>query len=509
MKKILSMTLALLMVITAIITCAPVSAIAADGDATVIAPDTTWYDASKTSFDISTAAQWYGLAKLISEETTAGSVTSGKTFNLVADIDLNPGWNAAVTVTRKSDDKDYATAPATPANAANVVRFETFAGTINGNGHTLSGFYYMETITEAGTYGGMFKVLKGNVNNLIIENSFIGTKGNIKNAILVGFAQDFQKGLVENVYVDIDIWQTNNYEGGTTSWLVGLIGTRTAGGNAGTNGSNLSHLKNVVFAGTLGKYKSGGLITGNAGSTQAIQLIYDYNWKTTFRLDHVVAAGTVHMGNPAKETKSYAFSHTKVDTADAAFPDGYACFKDKVVYGKYETYEAAQAGTIFNNENVDRPANFSYYKADGAILPTSVVAMLKARDVSVQKTAEVNGKVSVRILGTLDDLEWNRVGFRATMTYNGVTKNADALLDNDGIITTDVVWTSVQAAGSKVTAEALGGNYIYGLVVENVPATGVVFNVSAYYVDANGNEYDLGNFATINVEDIPAPEAAA
>ena len=138
MKKILSMTLALLMVITAIITCAPVSAIAADGDATVIAPDTTWYDASKTSFDISTAAQWYGLAKLISEETTAGSVTSGKTFNLVADIDLNPGWDAstkkAPTVTEDN-----------PSPYTWTLHSSSFNGTFDGQNHTISGIYGTQT----------------------------------------------------------------------------------------------------------------------------------------------------------------------------------------------------------------------------------------------------------------------------------------------------------------------------------------------------------------------------
>ena len=287
MKKILSMTLALLMVITAVITCAPVSAIAADGDATVIAPDTTWYDASKTSFDISTAAQWYGLAKLISEETTAGSVTSGKTFNLVADIDLNPGWNAAVTVTKKDDGKNYAALPAAPVNSANVARLNTFAGTLNGNGHTLSGYYFKGAETQKKGQGGVINVLKGTVKDLVITNSLVTTTGSAIGAYACGLVVDFQKGVIENVYADIEVWQlgwrgsADVTEGDTTikyvAGVCGLVGTRSEGGGAGTNGDNLSVLKNVVFAGVIGKcHATSFVITGNGGSSRSCQIIFDY-----------------------------------------------------------------------------------------------------------------------------------------------------------------------------------------------------------------------------------------
>ena len=135
MKKFLSMTLALIMILTAIMTMAPLSVLAegdgAPASATPITPDTTWYDASKSSFDISTAAQWLGLAQLVAAETTAGEVTSGKTFNLKADIDLNPGWDASVTV----EDREgvlYAVIPDAPVNVGGHIN--TFKGTLNGNG---------------------------------------------------------------------------------------------------------------------------------------------------------------------------------------------------------------------------------------------------------------------------------------------------------------------------------------------------------------------------------------
>ena len=79
MKKTLFLLLA---VLTLGFVAAPVSAQTVwDGTA-----DITWYDASQTSYDISTPEQLAGVASLVNDGTTS---FNGKTLNLTADLWLN------------------------------------------------------------------------------------------------------------------------------------------------------------------------------------------------------------------------------------------------------------------------------------------------------------------------------------------------------------------------------------------------------------------------------------
>jgi hypothetical protein len=220
-----------------------------------------------------------------------------------------------------------------------------------------------------------------------------------------------------------------------------------------------------------------------------------------------VAAGDVYLPNPANEAKSLAAYHGKINDAisdeTGLWDEMYRGFYS--IYGKYESIkDAVDAGAVFNPSTANNPSNeynewnMAYSKKVGAILPASVVAMLDAQEVYVQKTAATDGKVSVRILDTVDQLDaWAEVGFKVSVTYNGKTVDI-----NNGLNTTETVWTSIDAAGAVVSAEALGGSYIYGISVKNVPEKDVVFNISRYAKDAKGNVYDLGNTMHINVADI-------
>ena len=95
--------------------------------------DTSWYTDAKEGtgtadkpYEISTAAQLAGLAKLVNDGTTD---FDGKTIRLTADIDLNNQvWTPIGTSQKK------------------------FAGTFDGDGHTINGLY----INKASTYQGLF-----------------------------------------------------------------------------------------------------------------------------------------------------------------------------------------------------------------------------------------------------------------------------------------------------------------------------------------------------------------
>ncbi|MGM9683787.1 MAG: hypothetical protein ACI3XQ_09330, partial [Eubacteriales bacterium] len=74
----------------------------------------------------------------------------GKTLKLMADIDLNPTWSASVTVGDTT-----VQFPTAPENVFPSI--STFKGTLDGNGHTISGIYAVRTVSGGtGNYGGLF-----------------------------------------------------------------------------------------------------------------------------------------------------------------------------------------------------------------------------------------------------------------------------------------------------------------------------------------------------------------
>ena len=104
------------------------------------------------------------------------------------------------------------------------------------------------------------------------------------------------------------------------------------------------------------------------------------------------------------------------------------------------------------------------------------------------KTAE-DGTISLRLVGVLNN---------KNLTYRAETLTAvgyDVMLERNGqtsetrSMCTETVYESVKAAGETVKASELGGDLLYALVINGIPATGTVtFRVTPVYQDAAGNE---------------------
>lgn len=126
-----------------------------DGDSKKAEPvtkDTSWFDYKdpKTEYRIATEAQLMGLASLVNEnqidkwKPTRIETFEGVTFTLAKDIKLTQPW--------------------TPIGTGNASHF---AGTFDGNGHTISN---MKVTTSLGT-SGFFGYLAGEVKDLTIEGT--------------------------------------------------------------------------------------------------------------------------------------------------------------------------------------------------------------------------------------------------------------------------------------------------------------------------------------------------
>ncbi len=222
MKKILAFTLSLLMVL-------PLILVITIADS--VTPDTSWYNANVSEFTLSDVADLLGFSQLAQE----GNTFAGKTVKLGADITLNEGkaafWKSQV-----------------PARSWTPVT--DFAGTFDGQGHSISGVYCVGTSSLA-----FFAQLTGaTVKNLSLKNSYVaGTGSNVAAFVATG------KGSVtiENCYTDAIVSGGSNNVGGFVATLNSTVASEL-------------HLKNLWFDGSVTlKDRFGGGIVANGNTTDA------------------------------------------------------------------------------------------------------------------------------------------------------------------------------------------------------------------------------------------------
>ncbi|MBR6176041.1 MAG: hypothetical protein IKQ52_10750, partial [Bacteroidales bacterium] len=104
--------------------------------------DISWYDATQTSFDISTPEQLAGVAQLVN----SGTSFQGATLNLTADIWLNAN---GVNTNNWTPIGGAATPTSEEASSGN-----SFRGAFNGHGHTIHNLYCDKTnYFHAGLFG--------------------------------------------------------------------------------------------------------------------------------------------------------------------------------------------------------------------------------------------------------------------------------------------------------------------------------------------------------------------
>lgn len=272
MKKILSIILTALM-LTASFSMLVVPASAADNASPVITPDASWYDANATTLVINDAADLMAFALQLEAKNTF----YGKTVELAADVDLNPGWTASETA---------------PTNVwpYKTVAAEGFWGTFDGKGHTISGIYNDFNSIQAGIFGNYATrpntrldpedSSKYIIHNIMIKNvAIVNSVQIVRGQDTGGFYGYVAQGVsndnlnyttinFENVYNGISLYDlaaSSNNKAGTAFCLGGFVG------NCNSSGIVLN-FKNCVYAGnmkfdTMVNDKVGGFV-GTTGTTQ-------------------------------------------------------------------------------------------------------------------------------------------------------------------------------------------------------------------------------------------------
>ena len=180
-----------------------------DSEATL---DTTWYDTEKTTYKISDAADLYGLAYLSHSNTFAG-----KTVKITKDIVVNA--NTPDTI---AEWKTYVT-----NNTLNKWVYcigsasSQFAGTLDGQGNTISGIYMNATIAERGFCGYLGE--NGTIQNLRLVDSYLTTSKNC-----IGGIAAVSYGDIKNVYTNACVVSTANSQEAAVGGMVGIFGGAAA-----------------------------------------------------------------------------------------------------------------------------------------------------------------------------------------------------------------------------------------------------------------------------------------
>lgn len=312
--------------------------------AKVVEKDTSWFNHEnrKDSYKISTEAQLIGLCSLVNEEQVDKwkperlEYFEGVTFTLTRDIKLTQDWTPIGI-----DDSAY------------------FAGTFDGNGHTISNVKIVNGVVNSGFFG----YLAGKVENLNIEGS---NESNVKNCGgLVGTLAN--SGYIYNCTTDMDVngkEKTGGIvgynEGGTIEHSINrgdVNGTFKVGGVTGENRDgrvfecgNSGNIKSTSRG--VGTFGTGGVAGRSLGAESEIKECYNYG----NILSNTEATGGVvgYMGGDgAVVTNSYNIGIIKLNikTDDKESEDSYTGGVAGIVGSKgIEVRNCYSIGTISNSD---------------------------------------------------------------------------------------------------------------------------------------------------------------
>ena len=170
-----------------------------------------------------------------------GRTFEGYTIYLTADLDLNPGWNSAVSLEWGEDGKLTESSVQTAVNPGelyalpaidtevNAGKSKQFGGVFDGQGHSISGLYLN---LNAGNAASLFGQVIGSaeVKNLAVLNSYFANGGKDLTAAkpLAGIFTNVPGGTtatISNCYVDIDLYEkTTSKSANIHSKFGGLVG---------------------------------------------------------------------------------------------------------------------------------------------------------------------------------------------------------------------------------------------------------------------------------------------
>ena len=468
-----------------------------------------WDDVSKVSDEwSSTLIEYTEAPENLIHVKTAGELidlaNSGDTFRwktiyLDNDIDFNPGWSARAQIVGEK-----LSLPSQPENTWTA--FENFMGTIDGQGHSISGLYTQRTVKgNKGSYGGLIDTASNGaiIKNLIIQNSIYvveNTSWGTTNIYVGGLVAKCDKTtsdnhynalIISNVYVDMDIvWHCDEQ-----CTLGGILGYAVRHDDKYTSPYNIS---NTVFAGRIINTNSSYTVPYASQEDKKFsmaQIVANTNWGSQHVLSNVLAAGEIISGNLGDSSVNAIFG--------SATATGVK--QTNVVEGR--KIELPASGWIYNDE-------IGYY------VPESVYKLLQPYELAIKlangNTAFAGFKLQLKDSTDPTNITRSTAGISVTIpegvttiyprAFESVAPILESVtLPNTVISISAFAFEGCTALGTVTLPDALGsiGNSAFegctNLKVPAIPANVQVIGASAFKGCTSLTNLTLDNDGTVNL----------
>ena len=309
-----------------------------------------------------------------------------------------------------------------------------FAGTFDGQGHTISGMYYNGTAPVSRQYSGVGFISRwyagGDVKNLAFDNIYLyalnaGDSVGLIAGIRSHNTADYKTSKIENVYVGENVTIS---AGGTTAYIGGLVGDSWAS----QDGLTLS-ISNVTFAGNIvpGNAAPGALIGRIQKHAVTVSDFVYYRatsstgkYVSTFSNSGTLNGKATELAAKGEMTRCYILADATAETAMLTEADPYIV--------------ATEKGAM-------------------SVKLADMMSKYKWQSTEADETTET---FSVRIVGELASVMYDAVGFKVTLYKDGTLQDTKSNIDNTE------AYTGVKAAGATgvdtVTASAFNTGFMDG-----------------------------------------------
>ena len=432
-----------------------------------------------------------GLVRL-SAVTNKGKNFSGKTVWLKNDIDMSSRTDFQPIGNWAQRESEI--------TAVDSISF-CFSGTFDGLGHRISRLV-MES--DSGVMHSLFGVIRGaRIRNLVIDEtcrfSYTGTDPWARTAAVVSciavrgtnlgtVGGDTYALCIENVETRATVSATNGNAGGIVAGGVCQTGhypyirnctnrgSITSGGSAGGIVSRIES-NNV-------KFPLRGFLIENCLNTGAINGGFEaggifgdiINGQVATKIRNCVNRGTVHAG-------------TLAGGIIGAVRWGNLTVTDCTNYGEVTAgqYKGYCYGLLTGGGKEENITGFINYRVPGVLLHGYQLGKIEPDENGVSRRA-------VRLVASVDSLEYRAVGFRVTAKYTrGGEEKTQSLPEQVCGTVFDSLLAVEEAKTSVVTAEELRGTgYLYALVLDGLDVSigTLELTVTPYYVSVGGDTTD-------------------
>ena len=221
----------------------PVFGEAPVGDIIDVTADTTWEGEGTLAkpYIISTPGELYGLA----QEVNNGNSFTGKYFELANDVEINKGSAT-----------EWANGSSVPVNVWTPIGdgVDSFQGTFDGKGNTISGLYLDTNRNYVGLFG---YTIDSTIKNLRLTNSYFKTTAktnlgvkSVNNYALMGSFVGHGEGVFENLYSEAILEAPSGHEKDYGGQIGGIIG-RVQHALSATKADTSCTITNCWFAGKI------------------------------------------------------------------------------------------------------------------------------------------------------------------------------------------------------------------------------------------------------------------